>query len=614
MQGWSTGVSVGVLCAALAAGCGPRHTTTNNVSTSAGQGGEAAVAEGGDGGTVSTGATGQGAAAGSGASANGGSAGGPMLPPDGDVPPAVALHKLDLLLMIDNSRNTAEKQRLLSDAVAWLLAPAGGTSLAADDIHVGVITSSLGSHGAASAKDVCVTPDDDDHAHLLASVRPGVKSFDAKGFLAWGPEAGASATLDALVADLQPMLRVAGDTGCGYEASMEAWYRFLVDPEPPQAVVKDAQSSTAVLQGIDATILAQRGDFLRPDSVLAIVMLSDENDCSIQDEGYGWLISRAAPMYRSTSVCQTNPNDKCCQSCGEAQPNAGCPSIAADTSCQAGQYLNASLGEDDLNLRCWEQKRRFGFELLYPISRYTQGLTRQFQLDRNRSPVPNPIFAGQQRHPSQVILTGIVGVPWQDLATDNSLAGAGLTYLSPAELNWALMLGDPTASPPVLPTDPFMLETHVDRSTLPGVKAHPRTGDVLVGASSNDPGANAINGHESSDQGARDLQYACSFRLAEPKICDQAAFDSDLSCLCFAEDAIYNRAACQPPNGGAATITQSGDGAYPGLRHLQLLQSLGDTAITASACPKVLDDTSADYGYRPAMKALAARLAAALDP
>ena len=31
--------------------------------------------------------------------------------------------------------------------------------------------------------------------------------------------------------------------------------------------------------------------------------------------------------------------------------------------------------EDDINLRCWDQKRRFGIDFLYPIDRYTQALT-----------------------------------------------------------------------------------------------------------------------------------------------------------------------------------------------------------------------------------------------
>jgi hypothetical protein len=135
----------------------------------------------------------------------------------------------------------------------------------------------------------------------------------------------------------------------------------------------------------------------------------------------------------------------------------------------------------------------------------------------------------------------------------------------------------------------------------------------LVGSDSLDPQANVINGHESVNVGSRDLQYACTFPLSEPKQCDQAALEADEGCQCFDNDVPANRAICQPPGGGAAGITQHYDGAYPGIRHLRLLASLGDSAVAASACAKVTGDPLLpDYGYRPAMTALAARIEQAL--
>jgi hypothetical protein len=36
----------------------------------------------------------------------------------------------------------------------------------------------------------------------------------------------------------------AGQIGCGYEAQLESWYRFLVDPTPAEITLdKDARSS-----------------------------------------------------------------------------------------------------------------------------------------------------------------------------------------------------------------------------------------------------------------------------------------------------------------------------------------------------------------------------------
>jgi hypothetical protein len=580
-----------------------------------------------------------------------------------------AVDKIDLLFMIDNSISMADKQAILADAVPLLVqrlitpicvracaaadncneaqqkdgiptmgnADANGQCAQGSpefnpikDIHVGVITSSLGSHGAAGSKDVCVSNEDNDHAHLLGSIRPNnmppLQPYDTNGFLKWDTTkpakytpAGESSGM-AFTTKFTDMVKSSGEHGCGYEASLEAWYRFLIDPEPPGTVAVPAGASQAVVQDVDATVLAQRAAFLRPDSLVAIVMLTDENDCSIVDEGYGWLIARAAPMYRSTSQCAANPNDKCCQSCAETTANSGCPAISSDAECAKGNNLSAA--DDDLNLRCWQQKRRFGFELLYPTTRYSEGLRNSLVPQRSTNTlVGNPLFAASDgktpRDKGLVFLAGIVGVPWQDIADADSLTGAGLRYLTAAQLEsegrWAMILGSNnvgTNDPPVPPTDPLMIEQPDPRTGM-----NPVTMTALAPATSTDPRANPINGHEQVNMGNHDLQYACIFPLGTPVMCDQAAFDADLGCDCFTEDLVYNRPLCQPPGGGAATIQQNFAKAYPGTRHLQVLKEFKDNSVVASICPKISADNmkdNADYGYNPAVKAIIDRLKEAL--
>lgn len=577
-------------------------------------------ASGSSGAPGASGSSGAAGTTGSGGSTPGGG-GTSALPDDGTVPPATALTKLDLLLMIDNSRGMNEKQRLLSEALNGLLDDVT-TNLGITDIQIGVITSSLGSHGNAEMRGVCIQPRDNDHAQLIGVMR-GVPTWNNSGFLRWDPAQAAVPPGTPVLADLEQsvlsLVASAGDQGCGYEASLEAWYRFLVDPEPPLAVVIPVNGAVAEPQGVDETLLAQRKAFLRPDSALGIVLLTDENDCSIVDRGYGWMLTRIGPMtmYRGTSQCDTDPNSACCQSCGEVQPKTGCPAIESDAKCAENKYFPDAL-DDSLNLRCFAQKRRFGLDLLYPISRYTDALTRQSVLNRAGQPVPNPLFAGAgtKRHPSQVVYTGIVGVPWQDLADDASLTGTGLTYLTAAQLNaaqrWPLMLGDSSASPPTLPTDPFMVESIDDRSTL-GLPPHPLTGQSPVANTSTDPKA-TINGHEEVVLRRDTLQAACIFELSNPIECDAAAQSSNASCLCFEGDLPDNAAVCQPPTGGPATTLQYSSAALPGVRHLELMRSLGDNAIVASVCPKVMDESAPDYGYRPAMRAFATRLSSAFNP
>jgi hypothetical protein len=596
----------------------------------------------------STGTAGSGGSAGdAGSGGSGGTA--PIVPPDEvELVRDKVPNKLDLLMMIDNSISMDDKQHLLADAMQHLVnrlvqprclndlgaptgqkaSPAGVCPIGShpeflpfNDIHAGVITSSLGSHGAAGLKDVCVAAGDDDHAQLLGVIRQGLPSWNNSGFLAWDPKQQLTpagiADPAAFATALGQTVNAAGDAGCGYEATLEAWYRFLVDPEPPASVTVPNGSSLAMVTGTSAEVLAQRKAFLRPDSVLGIVMLSDENDCSIVDEGYGWLIARSDPMFRSTSQCKVNPNDKCCQSCGEVAANAGCPAISADSECQVGKYLTQA--DDDLNLRCYHQKARFGFDLLYPAQRYVDGLTAATVKRRSdNTPVINPIYQAANgappRSPEQVLLLGIVGVPWQDLVDAASLTGPGLKLLSEdgplSSERWNTILGDPHADPPVLPIDPFMVESPEDRTTLAIAPQNPIvTTEKLVASTSQDPQANHINGHENANLGNRDLQYACTFELPKPITCDRARFDANGGCDCFQEDLAYNRSLCQPQGGGAPTISQRYGKAYPGLRELEVLKGVGGHGIVASACPKTADTDSDSYGYRPAMDALAGRVA-----
>jgi hypothetical protein len=588
-----------------------------------------------------------------------------------------SVDKIDLLFMIDNSISMADKQAMLAEAVPLLVqrlitpicvrpcaktdnctpaqekdgmpvgvngpdCPAGSSSEfnPIKDIHVGVVTSSLGSHGAAGASDPCTTLSDDDHAHLLGDLRntrdnymPPLQPYDANGFLKWdqtkppkynppGESNGA-----AFTTKFTEMVKSSGEHGCGFEASLEAWYRFLVDPEPAAgSMVVDGK---AVVTGVDGTILAQRKAFLRPDSLVAVVMLSDENDCSIQDEGYGYLVARAAVpnkvanMYRSSSQCLANPNDPCCQSCGDTGERQGCPDIKSDSECAKGvTFTGEDTRADALNLRCWQQKRRFGFDLLYPTRRYSDGLSQPVVQIRSGEFVPNPLYIAEEgkvaRDPGLVFLAGIVGVPWQDIADADSLTSPdSLRYLTAPELEaqgrWAVILGSPnnySNDPPVPPTDPLMLEQPEERSGV-----NPITMAAIAPSTSTNPQQNPINGHEQANITNSDLQYACIFPLAKPLTCDAAAAEAKKGCDCFDDDLPTNRPLCQPPGGGAASNTQSFAKAYPGTRHLQVLQEFGDNSIVASICPKIATgDPKAqpDYGYNPAVKSIIDRLKEAL--
>ncbi len=590
----------------------------------------------------------------------GGQSSGPPVDPPGS---ALTLNpsrasRVDLLLMIDNSISMADKQQLLATAVPPLLnrlvdppcvdrssgaviasTSQGGCPDGSEpeftpvaDIHVGVITSSLGGHGGT----LC-TPahgeqywneTQNDRGRLIS--RPGPSrdvptTWDNMGFLSWDPDGTArnaaaipgEADPSVLLDQFQNLVLGAGEQGCGYEASLEAWYRFLVDPDPPMDVVYDANTRQSVGVGLDDVLLSQRAQFLRPDSLLVIGMLTDEDDCSVIDHGYGFLHTNTdeGAMPRSTSICETNPNDPCCLSCIQANWPSECNDPQSDVNCRAGLFHgDVDSSQDRLNLRCFQQKRRFGIDLLYPTSRYVNALISKQLVTRDGAMAPNPLFArNEQFYPdlnprqdsSRIYVAGIVGVPWQDIATDESLTDPSmLQYLTAADIAqrgiWEDILGDPSASPPVPPNDPFVVQ-----SIEPRIGTNPRT-EIPITPPVPGPGGNAINGHEYQIPANSDLQYACIFPLAEPRDCADAA--PGQGCDCKVSNEIFDRPLCND-------TVQEYAKAYPAPRILQVLKDYGENAIVGSICPKTpncADPSDPSCGLNPVMGAVADQVAEGL--
>jgi hypothetical protein len=558
-------------------------------------------------------------------------------------PPPGKADKIDLLFMIDSSGSMADKQEILAlaipDMVKRLTNPlcidASGKPLPnsppnptdacpsgskrefspTQDMHIGVISSSLGGHGSQRA---CGNPRyvfANDQAHLLQRGAQG-ETYENLGFLAWDPgqtKQPAGETDPNKLEDLvRRIVRGVGETGCGFEASLEAWYHFLIDPEPWLSVelepCPNSQSEDcAVLRGVDEYLLEQRKNFLRPDSLVAVIMLSDENDCSVIDGGRAWRVVDLVAIPRATTVCDTNPLDACCRSCADTTQIAGCAPPADDPECQKGPY---TPDENGFGIHCYEQKRRFGVDYLYPIERYVRGMTEEQVPARNGKLVQNPLFApnedGETRHHNLVVLAGIVGVPWQDLARDPK-DQENLEYKTARELReqgiWDIVVGDPTEYRPAL--DPLMHESVPERTGV-----NPITLDPLMPSSATSPTANPINGHEFTIDTRMgrgfELQYACIFPLITPRNCIGQV------CDCHPLYPGGKRPLCQAEDGSYDTIQYRAK-AYPGLRQLAVLKGLGDNAIAASICARnVTDPSRPDYGYRPALSALLDRLRAGL--
>lgn len=600
-----------------------------------------------------------------------------------------SVDQIDLLFMIDNSSSMKDKQDVLRAAVPDLVdrlvnprcVDANGTPAptqptdpsaactggftreftAIDDIHIGIVTSSLGDHGGGatcpqSASTPLMVEEDTDDGRLVGSrgragptaPAPFINLYaepvppDPAGFLNWHPNTIANETTpDALKQTFADMVLDTDQQGCGFEAQLESWYRFLADPAPPKSVdlapCPGAPSQQCAKRtGIDQTLLDQRKAFLRPNSLLAVIMLTDENDCSIEDKDQAYLVAEDDwhPPNGSTA-CGTNPNDPCCYSC-QIGPPTGAHCLAPDPACaKSAPQQDRAGGSGNFNLRCFQQKARFGVDFLYPTARYVNALkspelctsldTLAMPADPRDCPdgdgdgqpdvFSNPIYSdltgggAAPRAQELVFFGGIVGVPWQDIQTstrdDGSSYPAGeLHYKTAATMlsdgTWDTILGDPNASPPVLPNDALMVESTSPRGSGPANAQTP-----LVGASGprfGTPGSNPSNGHEWMDEAQGDLEYACVFPI--PPRPDGTAANTD----CYGRDPRDNDPLCQNSDGTYGTTQYFAKG-YPDLRELQVLKDFGDNSIVASLCAQqVTDATQQNYGYRPAIDAIVDRL------
>lgn len=565
-----------------------------------------------------------------------------------------AIDKIDLLFMIDNSISMNDKQAILRlavpDIVNRLVNPicrdADGNQLPPpppgeercpdgqtrefdpiNDINIAIVSSSLGDAGA---NDACVSGDTVDGAYLMGSNVPGttvnrgrVPLSQPGGFLSWKPADNPNVTVDNFIQNFQNQVVAVGEQGCGWEASLESWFRFLIDPFPYAAlerVVCNPGDTRAdcVRPRLDAenrivrdeNVIAQRAAFLRPDSLVAIIMLTDENDCSLAPDSQNYVvaaISTTANMFRGSQACQSNPNDPCCYPCVLPAP----PGCQADPTCTEQPRLSDQA--DGNNLRCFDQKRRFGYDFLFPTERYVNALRgRSFcwqdpgltlSADECSGPLTaNPLYEGG-RDESSVFLAGIVGVPWQAIAAETDAAGNpvsanDLVFRRASEFtddDWRQLVGSPgdaaAGVAPTPPLNPYMVETPTPRTNIA-------------------PG-NPINGREyETDQQvpgtADDLQYACIFPLPETRDCADA--DSEGGCDCLANQ--LDKPLCEEvPGTSTPTTVQHFAKAYPGLRQLEVLRGYGENSIVASICAKNVEDQNRpDFGYRPAIAAIVDRL------
>ena len=185
-------------------------------------------------------------------------------------------HKLDIIFMVDDSSSMAPLQaKMQAQLPAFMDALVDDTTKQLPDLHVGVVSSSYGG-GAWSNVNQCKshtfdanTLGDDGGRFLQGAVgsnqSPCTMLHPGTKFLA--NLDGGSPNYDGDIRDAFKCIALLGDKGCGFESQFESVYWGLAKSLLPLGT-GDGQDP-------------DNGGFYRADAVLAIVMVTNEDDCSV---------------------------------------------------------------------------------------------------------------------------------------------------------------------------------------------------------------------------------------------------------------------------------------------------------------------------------------------
>lgn len=201
---------------------------------------------------------------------------------------------VDVLFVVDNSGSMREEQGFLINEIPRLIRTlatgdrdADGVSdfPAVTSLHVGVVTSDMGSGDEMNVR-TC-TPGLGDDGILRRTVRtPGGDCMPTypSGTFAFmaGQDTSAFSSVIGCVVNV-------GTEGCGFEQQLEAGLK-AVTPANPEVWTAEGYTPPRFVDGTtgQANRLPGHGSdanagFLRPNSVFTLVLVTDEEDCSVAD-------------------------------------------------------------------------------------------------------------------------------------------------------------------------------------------------------------------------------------------------------------------------------------------------------------------------------------------
>ena len=185
---------------------------------------------------------------------------------------------LDVLFVVDNSNSMTEEQESFAAELPRFVRVLSTGDLSGDgtpdftppsSVHFGVVTSDMGTGGFTVP--TCIDPNFGDDGILRTrgnTARAGCMAT-YPSFLSFTPGSGSP---DALANDVACVAQM-GTGGCGFEQQLEAMLK----------AVTPSSSGVSFVMGTTGHADRENAGFLRDDSMLAVIVLSDEEDCSAAD-------------------------------------------------------------------------------------------------------------------------------------------------------------------------------------------------------------------------------------------------------------------------------------------------------------------------------------------
>lgn len=176
---------------------------------------------------------------------------------------------LDLIFVIDDSGSMKEEQESLAANFSEFIGVLDGVEGGLPNLHVGIVSTNVG--GPVQSDDNCAGNGDSGRFINSPRVR-GDCSGPSESFFVDVDDGvgGRQKNFSGELSDAFGCVAELGIDGCGFEQPLEALDRALANPA--------------------------NTDFLRPDSLLAVVFITDEDDCSMHDDS----------LMDASTVCDDN--------------------------------------------------------------------------------------------------------------------------------------------------------------------------------------------------------------------------------------------------------------------------------------------------------------------